>query len=106
MASRSTRNLSTVRTCKSVIQPRPLRQTFLEGHPLRFNISDTKDAVAIAVSKEREVGVDIETTSRKVHHVEVGQHYFTTEEIAAFDIMNSPLQWILYFSHLKVRSCK
>jgi len=58
---------------------------FLEGHPLRFNISDTKDAVAIAVSKEREVGVDIETTSRKVHHVEVGQHYFTTEEIAAID---------------------
>lgn len=58
---------------------------FLEGHPLRFNISDTKDAVAIAVSKEREVGVDIETTSRKVHHVEVGQHYFTPEEIAAID---------------------
>ena len=58
---------------------------FLEGHPLRFNISDTKDAVAIAISKEREVGVDIETTSRRVHHVEVGQHYFTPEEIAAID---------------------
>jgi len=58
---------------------------FLEGHPLRFNISDTKDAIAIAVSKDRELGVDIETTSRKVHHVEVGQHYFTPEEIAAID---------------------
>jgi 4'-phosphopantetheinyl transferase len=52
---------------------------FLQGHPLHFNLSDTKDAIAIAVGT-RPLGIDLETTARTVDHVAVGQHYFTADE--------------------------
>jgi phosphopantetheinyl transferase len=52
---------------------------FLQGHPLHFNLSDTKDALAIAVG-HHELGIDLETTTRSVDHVAVGEHYFTPEE--------------------------
>lgn len=55
---------------------------FLPGTPLRFNLSDTKDAVAIAITVEEELGVDIETMTRRVDHRSVSQHYFTEEEQA------------------------
>lgn len=52
---------------------------FLDGHPVHFNLSDTKDALAIAVAHQ-EVGLDIETVNRSVDHSAVGEHYFTPEE--------------------------
>lgn len=58
---------------------------FIKGHPIQFNMSDTKDAIAIAVSNERPLGVDIETTTRHVNHVEVGAHYFTPAEIGSIE---------------------
>lgn len=63
---------------------------FLIDTPITFNMSDTKDAVAIAVGTDRDLGVDIETMSRKVDHDAVGQHYFTPEEMAS--IGSSPDQ--------------
>lgn len=53
---------------------------FLPGSPLYFNLSDTKDAIAVALSYEQDLGVDIETMTRHVDHVSVGDHYFTAEE--------------------------
>lgn len=54
---------------------------FLKGFPLHFNLSDTKDALAIAVARH-ELGVDLETCARTVDHVGVGTHYFTPQEQA------------------------
>lgn len=59
----------------------PYGKPFIEGSDLRFNLSDTKDALVIAVGHEGEVGVDIETMTRTVDHHAVGQHYFTSEEV-------------------------
>ena len=47
---------------------------FIAGTDLRFNLSDTKDAVAVAISHTHDLGVDIETISRRVDHDAVSQH--------------------------------
>ncbi len=54
---------------------------YIVGHPLHFNLSDTKDALLIAFSPDNEIGADIETMNRTVDHQAVSEHYFTPEEI-------------------------
>jgi len=54
---------------------------YIAGHPLHFNLSDTKDAVLIAFSRHQEIGADVETMTRTVDHLAVSEHYFTPEEI-------------------------
>ncbi|MFN3874753.1 MAG: 4'-phosphopantetheinyl transferase family protein [Flavobacteriales bacterium] len=53
----------------------------LVGHELRFNFSDTKDAVLVGATLGQEIGVDVETMDREVSHLNVAHHYFTPEEI-------------------------
>lgn len=50
-----------------------------DGH-FSFNLSDTKDAVVLAVALDMELGVDVETVDRRVDHRSVSAHYFTPEE--------------------------
>ncbi len=52
---------------------------YLEGHPLHFNMSDTKDAVLIAVA-DQPIGADIETLHRHTDHEQVAGHYFSAAE--------------------------
>lgn len=59
----------------------------MTGTDLHFNFSDTKDAVLVGIAHE-ELGVDVETMARRVDHVSVAEHYFTSEEIAL--ITSSP----------------
>ncbi|MCB0764571.1 MAG: 4'-phosphopantetheinyl transferase superfamily protein [Flavobacteriales bacterium] len=59
----------------------PYGKPYIPGHPLHFNLSDTKDAVLIAITRNEEVGADIETMTRTVDHAAVSEHYFTPEEI-------------------------
>lgn len=54
---------------------------YIVGHPLHFNLSDTKDAVLIAIGRDHEIGADVETMNRTVDHRAVSEHYFTPEEI-------------------------
>ncbi|MEO8589314.1 MAG: 4'-phosphopantetheinyl transferase superfamily protein [Flavobacteriales bacterium] len=54
---------------------------YIEGSPLHFNLSDTKDAVLIAFAHGQEIGADVETMTRTVDHQAVSEHYFTPEEI-------------------------
>jgi len=58
----------------------PYGKPYLAQHPLHFNLSDTKDAVAIAVHSSSALGVDIESMARGVDHEAVGTHYFRPEE--------------------------
>lgn len=59
----------------------PHGKPFVNDARLRFNMSDTKDAVLIAVTLEREIGADLETMDRRVDHTAVADHFFTPEEI-------------------------
>lgn len=61
----------------------PFGKPYLEGKDLRFNMSDTKDAVLIAFAHATEIGADIETMAREVDHDAVSKHYFTAPEIKA-----------------------
>jgi 4'-phosphopantetheinyl transferase len=58
----------------------PHGKPFLRDASVHFNLSDTKDAVAIAIGREQDLGVDIETMARHVDHERVADHYFTAEE--------------------------
>lgn len=53
---------------------------FLPSGELYFNLSDTKDAIAFALCRAVEIGVDVETVDRRVDHDAVSGHYFTQEE--------------------------
>ena len=59
----------------------PFGKPFLERKDLRFNLSDTKDAVIIAFATNMELGADIETMTREVDHLAVSEHYFTMPEV-------------------------
>lgn len=50
---------------------------------LHFNMSDTKDAVSLALHRTLPLGVDIETMQRSTDHERVGAHYFTAGEMEA-----------------------
>lgn len=53
---------------------------FVAGHPVHFNLSDTKDAVLLALAST-ELGADIETMNRRTDHERVAHHYFTPAEV-------------------------
>lgn len=59
----------------------PFGKPYLERKSLRFNLSDTKDAVIIAFATDMELGADIETMTREVDHRAVSEHYFTVPEV-------------------------
>mgnify|MGYP003393738239 CR=1 FL=1 len=59
----------------------PFGKPYLERKKLRFNFSDTKDAVLAGFTTGQELGVDIETLTREVDHAAVSEHYFTRSEI-------------------------
>jgi len=58
----------------------PFGKPQLEGHDLRFNFSDTKDAVLLGVANGIDIGIDLETMHRRVDHEAVAGHYFTPDE--------------------------
>ncbi len=53
---------------------------YLAGDPLHFNLSDTKDAVLVALA-DQPIGADIETMNRNTDHERVAEHYFTKPEV-------------------------
>jgi 4'-phosphopantetheinyl transferase len=60
---------------------------YLDGDPLHFNLSDTKDAVLVAIASDP-IGADIETMNRSTDHERVADHYFTRTEVES--IRNAP----------------
>jgi 4'-phosphopantetheinyl transferase len=65
-----------------VFQRGEFGKPYLEGHPLHFNLSDTKDAVLIAVA-DQPIGADVETVHRHTDQEQVAGHYFTSAEVAS-----------------------
>lgn len=73
----------------------PFGKPYLERKKLRFNFSDTKDAVLIGFTTGQEIGVDIETIDRNVDHAAVSDHYFTRPEIASIQAAASAKEHFL-----------
>ncbi len=63
-----------------ILQRGEFGKPFLEGDPIHFNLSDTKDAIVVALSRQP-IGADIETIKRRTDHDRVAEHYFTPREV-------------------------
>ena len=62
-----------------------LIQTFTD---IRFNLSHSADLALIAVTRGREVGVDVERVQRGIHFDQIVEHYFEPAE--AWELRTSP----------------
>jgi 4'-phosphopantetheinyl transferase len=51
--------------------------------PVTFNMSHSGAAVLVGVARNRRIGVDVEVLSSRIDIVEIAEHNFTREEIAA-----------------------
>jgi len=68
------------------------RPFILDPHPdargLRFNVSHTRGLVALAVGRERELGVDVENIATRKISLEVANSFCSPRE--AFDVAGTP----------------
>lgn len=64
-------------------QVAPGGKPYIAGSWLRFNVSDSQDWTLIAVTREREVGVDIEAVRPEVASSGIAERFFAAGERAA-----------------------
>ena len=59
---------------------------------LEFNLSHSSEVALIAVTREREIGVDVEHVKKEFAFAEVAERYFTTREVSAIRALPEDLQ--------------
>jgi 4'-phosphopantetheinyl transferase len=59
---------------------------------LQFNLSHSSEVALIAVTREREIGVDVEHVKKEFAFAEVAERYFTTREVSAIRALPQDLQ--------------
>jgi 4'-phosphopantetheinyl transferase len=79
------------------------------GRGLRFSLSHTKGLVALAVAREREIGIDVEELARELP-ADVARSMFTSDELAAIGGLRGEPQherstelWTLKEAYAKAR---
>ncbi|MFT3765982.1 MAG: 4'-phosphopantetheinyl transferase superfamily protein [Minicystis sp.] len=77
---------------------------------LRFNLSNTRGLVALAVARDRDVGVDVEDTTRPGETVAIADRFFSPSEVAALRALSEGAQrdrffdyWTLKEAYIKAR---
>jgi 4'-phosphopantetheinyl transferase len=80
------------------------------AHRVCFNISHTSDFVVLAIASERELGIDIESTSIRRAPIEIAERYFAPAEVRSLRALPERLQserfwelWTLKESYIKAR---
>jgi 4'-phosphopantetheinyl transferase len=69
----------------------------LADHPsLHFSLSHSGDQAVLAVSEQREVGIDIERV-RPLDHLDLARRYFHPNEVATIDGVRPPQEQLLTF---------
>ncbi|MDF1794949.1 MAG: 4'-phosphopantetheinyl transferase superfamily protein [Coxiellaceae bacterium] len=58
---------------------------FLVGGELQFNLSHSKQRVALAISRSGDVGIDIQHHDTKVELAAIAKRFFAVEEVAWFE---------------------
>jgi 4'-phosphopantetheinyl transferase len=78
--------------------------------PIRFNLSNTRGLIACLVTREHEVGVDVEDTHRTGSTVEIADRFFSPSEVRALHAQPASRQrtrffeyWTLKESYIKAR---
>lgn len=77
---------------------------------LRFNVSHTSRYVVCAVSRQQDIGVDIECTERRNDVRAIASHYFSAQEVSALQALPAEQQtdrffdyWTLKEAYMKAR---
>jgi 4'-phosphopantetheinyl transferase len=77
---------------------------------LRFNLTHTRGMVAFAVARELDIGVDVESATRRVRHRALVERFFGEDEVRAFRALAPERQaarflelWTLKEAYLKAR---
>jgi len=85
-------------------------QLLQQPAPLRFNLSHTHGLLALAVSSDVEVGVDVEAVSREVEVVALAERFFAPVETALIKACSAEAQrdcffrlWTLKEAYVKAR---
>ncbi|MBA4422456.1 MAG: 4-phosphopantetheinyl transferase [Syntrophus sp. (in: bacteria)] len=76
--------------------------------PLCFSLSHTKGLAVVGVTREGEIGVDVERAGRSVHAAELSRRFFSPEETEALEKLppgrlqaQFPLYWTLKEAYIK-----
>jgi 4'-phosphopantetheinyl transferase len=77
---------------------------------LRFNLSNTRGLIALAVARDRDVGIDVEDPSRGGETVAIADRFFSPIEVAALRALPEGAQdarfftyWTLKEAYIKAR---
>jgi 4'-phosphopantetheinyl transferase len=66
-------------------------------HGLRFNMSHSEDLALVAVTREREVGVDVEYVRDVADDLSIAQHFFCKSEQALLGAADGPERRSMFF---------
>ncbi len=69
----------------------------LVGRPLRFNLSHSKQKVALAITQSVDVGVDIQHHDTKVELEAIAKRFFAAEEVGWFERTSKENQLNLFY---------
>jgi 4'-phosphopantetheinyl transferase len=66
---------------------------------LAFNLSHTHSLIALAVSRGRELGVDVENARAREVSIDIADHYFAPDEVAALSKVPAHRQQFRFFEY-------
>ena len=69
------------------------------GAELRFNLSHTRGLIALAVTREREIGVDVEHVRHREVSLDIADHFLAADEVAALAQVPVAQQQDRFFEH-------
>lgn len=78
----------------------PYGKPFLRGSDLQFNLSHSRQWVVIAIAKQCDLGIDVESISDRRSILNIAQHYFHADEIAQLEKIKQEEDQKEYFFQL------
>jgi 4'-phosphopantetheinyl transferase len=77
---------------------KPALATDTGGGALRFNVSHSHGLALYAITRGREVGVDVERIRPEVAQEQIAEHFFSPREITRLRALPTPLQATAFFA--------
>jgi len=77
---------------------KPELATDVEGTGLRFNVSHSHGLALYAVTRRREIGVDVERIRPAVAQETIAEHFFSPREVAVLRALPAALQATAFFA--------
>jgi 4'-phosphopantetheinyl transferase len=77
---------------------KPALDEALNGLAVRFNVAHSGGLALIAVTSDREVGVDLERMRPEIADLEIAQRFFSPQEVAVLQAISKDLQRQAFFN--------